>query len=190
MKSDRDVFEIIFFARAGQGAKTIAEIIAQAAVKEGKHVQAFPYFGPERSGAPTKAYVRISDRPIRIHEPIVDPDAVVVLDETLLKTEDAVKNLDKDESFIINTTKTEQEIAKKVKNFKGKIYAIDAAGIALETIGQPRPNSVILGKLIQVTEAIKLDGAIEEFRKIFSLKIGSELTEKNVLAIEKGYNGL
>lgn len=190
MKSGRNIFEIIFFARAGQGAKTIAEIIAQAAIKEGKHVQAFPYFGPERSGAPTKAYVRISDRPIRIHEPIIDPDAVVVLDETLLKSNNVVRNLDKDEFFIINTTKNKQEIAGKVKNFKGKIYTIDANGIALKTIGQPRPNSVILGKLIQVAEAVKLDSAIEEFRRIFSMKIGSDLTEKNVLAIERGYNNL
>jgi len=190
MKLNKDIFEIIFFARAGQGAKTIAEIIAQAAVSEGKYVQAFPYFGPERSGAPTKAYVRISEKSIRVHEPIVDPDAVVVLDETLLKSEDTAKNLDRDESFIINTAKTEKEIAEKVENFKGKIHAIDAVGIARETIGQPRPNSVILGKLIQVTEVVNLESAIEEFRKIFLLKIGSDLAEKNVLAIKRGYNGL
>ena len=190
MKLNKDIFEIIFFARAGQGAKTAAEVIAQAAVSEGKHTQAFPYFGPERSGAPTKAYVRISDRPIRIHEPIVDPDAVVVLDETLLKSEDVAKNLSRDESFIINTARTEQEIAGEVKNFKGKIHAIDAAGIAMEIIGQPRPNSVILGKLIQVTEAVELESVVEEFRKIFALKIGSDLTERNALAIRKGYNSL
>ena len=190
MKLNKDIFEIIFFARAGQGAKTAAEIIAQAAISEGKHVQAFPYFGPERSGAPTKAYVRISDKPIRIHEPIVDPDTVVVLDETLLKSEDTVKKLSRDESFIINTAKAEKEIAEKVKNFKGKIHAIDAAGIAMEVIGQPRPNSVILGKLIQVTEAVELESVVEEFRKIFALKIGSDLTERNALAIRKGYNSL
>ncbi len=189
MKFNKKTFEIIFFARAGQGAKTAAEILAQAATSEGKYIQAFPYFGPERSGAPTKTYVRISNEPIRIHEPIVDPDVVVVLDDTLLKTEEVTKNLDEKESLIVNTDKDEVEIRKIIKNFPGNIKAIDGNLISNEILGQARPNSVILGKLLQVTEVVKLESLKNEFRKIFEKKIGKELTNKNILVLEKGYEG-
>jgi pyruvate ferredoxin oxidoreductase gamma subunit len=190
MKMHKDNFDIIFFGRGGQGAKVISEIVAQAAVKEGKFVQAFPYFGPERSGAPTKAYVRISDKEIRIHEPIVDPDVVVVLDETLLTNQDVTKNLDNDESLVVNSTKKPEEIAKLLKDFKGKTHTIDASGISLKIIGQPRPNSVILGKLVQVTEIVKLENIIEEFKKVFEAKIGREMTDKNIMAIQAGYDSM
>lgn len=183
----KEIFEITFHARGGQGAKVAAEIIAQAATNEGKFVQAFPQFGPERSGAPTKTFVRISDAEIRTHEPVTDPDAVVVLDETILDSENVIENLSKDEFLIINSKKTPEELKDKL-GFEGKIYAVDANGISLEIVGQPRPNTVILGKFVQVTEAIELKSVIEEFRKIFSDKIGKEATEKNVQAIEKAYD--
>lgn len=189
MKYYKDIMEIIFFARGGQGAKTAAEIIAQAAVKEGKFVQAFPSFGPERSGAPTKTYLRIAGKAIRSKEPIVDPDIVVVLDETLLSSQIVTDRLDKNEALIINSVKTPQEI-KNLIHYKGKIYPVDANGISLAIIGQPRPNTVILGKLIKVAELVKLENIIGEFRKIFEAKIGKENCEKNVLAIEKAYDAI
>lgn len=181
--------EIIFFARGGQGAKTAAEIIAQAAVREGKFVQAFPSFGPERSGAPTKTYLRISEKAIRSKEPIVDPDAVVVLDETLLDSQIVTDGLDKNEALIINSVKTPQEI-KNIIHYEGRIYPVDANGISQSIIGQPRPNTVILGKLIKVTELVKMENAVREFRKIFEAKIGKETTEKNILAIERAYDAI
>jgi pyruvate ferredoxin oxidoreductase gamma subunit len=195
MKYHKDIFEIIFYARGGQGAKVAAEIIAQAAVKEGKFVQAFPQFGPERSGAPTKTFVRISDSEIRTHEPVTDPDVVVVLDETILDSEIVTKNLSRDEALIINTKKTGEEILAKLLHpeegvFQGRVYPIDANGISMEIVGQPRPNTVILGKFIQVTEANKLESVISEFREIFEHKIGLEATNKNVQAIEKAYDSI
>ncbi len=190
MKFNKSTFEIIFFARAGQGAKTAAELLAQAAVRESKFVQAFPYYGPERSGAPTKAYVRISTEPIRQHEPVTDPDLVVVLDETLLASQDVSKNLDRDETLIINTKKTASEIRKKVSHFQGVIIPIDALDIALKFVGSPAINSVILGKLVGVSEIVKLESIILEFRKLFTKKIGKEATEKNVQAIQEGYDNI
>jgi len=192
MKYHKDIFEVIFFARGGQGAKTAAEILAQSATYDGKYIQAFPHFGPERSGAPTRTYLRIADKIIRTHEPVVDPDVVVVLDDTLLTSQDVTNNLDKQEALIVNTRMTglevKDELAQKGKNFEGKIYPIDASGISLEIIGQPRPNTVILGKFIQVTEAVELESVVAEFRKIFESKIGKELTDKNIMAIEKAYD--
>ncbi len=192
MKYEKDIFEVIFFARGGQGAKTAAEILAQSAVEEDKFVQSFPSFGPERSGAPTKTYLRISDQPILTHEPIVDPDVVVVLDDTLLGSQNVSNNLDKREALIINSKFSSEEIrtmiAEKGGRFEGKIYPIDADGISLKIIGQPRPNTVILGKFIQVTEVTRLESVVKEFRKIFEEKIGSELTTKNIEAVEKAYD--
>lgn len=197
MKYHKDIFEIIFYARGGQGAKTAAEIIAQAAVVEGKFVQAFPNFGPERSGAPTKTYLRISNKVIRTKEPITDPDVVVVLDDTLLESETVTTHLDKNEALIINTSHDDHEvksiIARNKKSGSGsrmdfKVYSVDANQISMDTIGQPRPNTVILGKFVQVTEAVKLASVVEEFRKIFLEKIGKENCENNVMAIEKAYD--
>jgi len=190
MKFDKNTFEITFFARAGQGAKSVAEILAQTAVFEGKYIQAFPYYGPQRSGAPTRAYVRISSEPIRSHEPVVNPDLVVVMDDTLLETENITNNLDKNETLIINTTKTEEEVRKLVNKFKGNIKAIDATGIAIDMIGQPHFNGAILGKIIKVSSLVKLENVFEQFRKIFEKKLGKEITKKNILAIEKGFDEL
>lgn len=194
MKYYKEMIEIIFHGRGGQGAKVAAEIMAQAAVSEGKFVQAFPSFGPERSGAPTKAFVRISEKEIRTHEPITDPDIVVVLDETLLDSQIVTDNLDKNEFLIVNSRSSAEDIREKLlarsENFAGKIYPIDANGISMEIVGQPRPNTVILGKLIKVSEVAKLESVTEEFRKIFTAKIGEEMTEKNIKAIEKAYDAV
>jgi pyruvate ferredoxin oxidoreductase gamma subunit len=189
MKLHKEIFEIIFHARGGQGAKTAAEIIAQAAVHEGKYVQAFPSFGPERSGAPTKTYLKISNRPIRSHEPVIDPDIVLVLDETLLDGVKVTDNLDSNESLVVNTKLQAHEIAEKI-GFKGKIHPVDANGISMEIIGQPRPNTVILGKFVKIAGMVKLESVIEEFRKIFEDKIGKEACDKNVMAIEKAYDSI
>jgi len=190
MKFNKDTFEIIFFARAGQGAKTIAEILAQVVLLEKKYVQAFPYYGPTRSGAPTQAYVRISDKEIRTHEPIIDPDVVVVLDETLLKSRDVTKNLTEGESLIINTDKSNDEIRKILKNFRGNIKTVDADSISEDILGQKRANVVILGKLIQITEIVKLKNIDKALKKIFAKKIGKEFVEKNIKAVEAGYDSI
>lgn len=189
MKLDKKIFEIIFHARGGQGAKTAAELLAQAALKEGKFIQAFPDFGPERTGAPMKTFVRISDEPIRTHEPVVDPDMVVIVDETLLGKIDATKNLDENESMIVNTT-SDRESVKQKTGYVGNIYPIDATGLSFEIVGEPRPNTAILGKLLKVSEVVKLENVIDVFREKYTPKIGAEKTEKNVQAIEKAYDSL
>lgn len=189
MKPDKKIFEIVFHARGGQGAKTAAEFLAQAALREGKFVQAFPDFGPERSGAPMKTFVRISDEPIQTHEPVVDPDLVIVMDETLLGIADVSKNLDEQESLIVNSTKNKDAISKET-GYVGNIFPIDATGISLEIIGEPRPNTVVLGKLIKISDVVKLESVIDVFRDKYVSKIGHERTEKNILAIEKAYDSI
>lgn len=189
MKIDKKIFEIVFHARGGQGAKTAAELLAQAALKEGKFVQAFPDFGPERTGAPMKTFVRISDEPIRTHEPVVDPDMVVVMDETLLGIADVSKNLDENENLIVNTTKNSDNIS-ALSHYIGNIHPIDASGLSMEVIGEPRPNTVVLGKLLKVSEIVKLQSVVDVFREKYLEKIGQEKTDKNIQAIERAYDSL
>lgn len=190
MKLNKKSFEVIFFARGGQGAKTASELIAHAAVLEGKFVKAFPHFGPERSGAPTKMFLRVSDEEIRTQEPVNDPDVVIVMDETLIENQDVAYNLDENENLIVNTTSTPEEIRKLIPHFKGAIHTLDANGIALEVTGVSNPNMVLIGQLLKVSEIVSLDSAAEIFREVFMEKIGKELTEKNIQAMEKGYDVL
>lgn len=189
MKIGKKIFEIIFHARGGQGAKTAAELLAQAALHEGKFVQAFPDFGPERTGAPMKTFVRISDEPILTHEPIVDPAVVVIMDETLLGIVEVSKNLDENENLIVNSTKDRGTISQKT-GYIGNIFSIDATGLSAEIIGEPRPNTAILGKLVNITEVVKLESVTEVFREKYLDKIGQEKTEKNIQAIEKAYDSI
>ncbi|PIP26457.1 MAG: pyruvate synthase [Candidatus Moranbacteria bacterium CG06_land_8_20_14_3_00_40_12] len=187
MDKVKNLLEITFFARGGQGAKTAAEILAQGAVSEGKFVQAFPSFGPERSGAPIQTFLRVSNREVRTHEPVLNPDVVVVLDDTLLKTENITRNLKKDAILIVNSVKTAEELSRQLKFF-GKIHAVDADGISLKIIGQLRPNTVILGKIIRIARVAKLESIQKEFRKIFAKKLGKEICARNMEAIKKAYD--
>jgi len=190
MKLNKNTFEIIFFARGGQGAKTASELIAHAAVREGKFVKAFPFFGPERSGAPTKMFLRVSDKEIRTQEPVTDPDVVVVLDETVMDSQDVAKNLDKHEVLIVNSINDKEEIRKRVPHFEGSIHAVDGNGISSDIIGKPSPNMVLIGHLIKISEIVGLESAAEIFREVFTEKIGKDLTEKNIKAMEAGYDSL
>ncbi len=178
----KNIFEIIIYGRGGQGAKTTAEIIAQGAVSEGKFVQAFPEFGPERSGAPVQTFVRVSEKPIKTREPILNPDCFMVLDETLLKVFDEFEKLSQDSFLIINTRRTSEEILKNI-NFKGKLITIDASGLSKEIIGENRPNTVILGKFIEITKVVELENLVKVFRQKYQEKIGIKKTTKNINAI-------
>ncbi|MDA3815056.1 MAG: 2-oxoacid:acceptor oxidoreductase family protein [Patescibacteria group bacterium] len=184
---NKDKYEIIIYGRGGQGAKTTAEIIAQSALAEGRNVQAFPEFGPERSGAPVKTFVRLSNQEIKTREPIVDPDCVLVLDETLLDVIEVTKNLDNKEPLIINSNKSKKEINQKI-GFKGNVIPIDATTISKEIIGENRPNTVILGKFAFVTEKIKVETITGFFRDKYLEKIGKEKTQNNIEAIERAYD--
>lgn len=183
---NKKIYEIIFYARAGQGAKSAAETLAQSAMKEGKNVQAFPYYGPQRSGAPTRVYVKISESEIRSHEPVKSPDLLVIMDETLLETEYVKNKLKVSDKIIVNTSKNVEEV-KKIICEDCEIDVIDANGIAKELTGKEKPNGVILGKIVGVSGVVKLNGVIEEFTNIFKSKLSDDLVEQNILAIKKGF---
>lgn len=182
-----NIFELIVYGRGGQGAKTSAELIVQAALESGKQVQAFPEFGPERSGAPVKSFVRISELPIRTHEPISSPDCLLILDETILEAINVFENFDSKNPVIINSKKSGQEFVGKFGS-SGKIITIDASGISMDIIGENRPNTVILGKFCFVTEVIDLEELKKAFKEKYQNKLGNEKVRLNIEAMEKAYH--
>lgn len=186
----RDIIEIRWHGRGGQGAKTAALLFADAALSEGKYIQAFPEYGPERMGAPVQAFDRLSDKPITIHAAVTSPDIVVVLDSTLMKTIDVTLGLPKEGKLIVNTQLTPQELRKNFKIEGRKIYTVDASGIALEKIKRDIPNTPMLGALSKVSGILKLDKMLEDMKKKLEAKFRHkpEVIEGNLEAIEKAYN--
>lgn len=182
-----DLFEIRIHGRAGQGSKTGGQILAYAAFYEGKTVQAFPEYGSERRGAPTVAYTRISNKEIRTHEPILNPDVVIVLDETYIFTLPVTKGLKEDGLLIVNTTKTPDEI-KKITKFNGKVATVDATGISINRVGRDAPNIPTIGSLIKETGILKLESVEKAIEEIFGEKIGKNGVQKNIEALKEGYS--
>mgnify|MGYP004447025797 FL=1 len=148
--------EFRWHGRGGQGATTACLLLADAALAAGKFVQGFPEYGPERMGAPITAYNRISDTRCSVHCNIESPDYVVVVDETLLDSEDVTRGLQEEGAIIINTPKAPAEIRRKLKGWKGRVCTLDARRISEETLGRNFPNSPML------SAAVKVSGVLEE----------------------------
>ncbi|WP_456367299.1 pyruvate/ketoisovalerate ferredoxin oxidoreductase subunit gamma [Thermococcus sp.] len=178
------MIEIRFHGRGGQGAVTAANILASAAFKEGKYVQAFPFFGVERRGAPVTAFTRIDDKPIRIKTQIYEPDVVVVLDPSLLDTVDVTAGLKDNGIVIINTEKSKEEVLEKLKKKPAKLALVDATTIALEILGLPITNTAILGAVAKATGLVNLESVQEAIKETFSGNLG----EKNAKAAEEAFN--
>jgi pyruvate ferredoxin oxidoreductase gamma subunit len=172
------MIEIRFHGRGGQGAVTAAEILAKAAFEDGKYCQAFPFFGAERKGAPVMAFTRIHDKPIRRRYQVYNPDYVVVLDETLLEAVDIFSGLKEGGKVIINT----QNDLKLDNNVE--IHTIDATGIALDVLGVPIVNTVMLGAFSQVTKEATLDSIIKITKETFPGKIGDKNAKAAEIAFE------
>lgn len=183
---DKGIFEIVVVGRGGQGAKTAAEFIAEAALDKGKNIQAFPEYGPERAGAPVKSYVRISNKPIKTYAPVVNPDVVIVIDPTLLNT-DVKEGLTKKGIFIANTNKDKTYVKQKIK-FEGKIHTVDATKISIEAVGKNLPNTPMIGALIKTTDIISLESINKKVEEKFLDKLGKEKTKATIEAIKKAYD--
>ena len=172
------MIEIRFHGRGGQGAVTAAEILAKAAFEDGKYCQAFPFFGAERKGAPVMAFSRINDKPIRRRYQVYNPDHVLVLDETLLEAVDVLSGLKSGGKVIINT-KEDLELG------GADVHTIDATGIALDILGVPIVNTVMLGAFAKVIGEVSLDSIIKITKETFPGKIGEKNAEAAKIAFEK-----
>ena len=182
-----NVVEIRWHARGGQGAKTASELLAEAAFNTGKFVQGFPEYGPERMGAPIAAYNRISDKKIRVHSNIYEPDFAVVLDETLIECVDLTAGLKESGAIIINTSKTPEEIKSALGGYKGKVCTIDARSISEECIGRYFPNTPLLAAIVKVSGIISDDAFIADMEKSLKSKFASkpQVIEGNMNAVKR-----
>lgn len=182
--------EVRWHGRGGQGAKTASQFLGEAALEIGKFIQAFPEYGPERAGAPMKAFTRISDERIYVHSSVTNPNVVIVIDPTLLSSVDVTEGLGDDGILLVNTDKTAEDVRKEVKFTKGKVGTVDATKIALETLKLPMPNMPMLGAFIKTNPIVTIDEIVEVVKSKFLKKIGEEKTNANIEGIKKAYNEL
>ena len=168
------MFQVRIHGRGGQGVVTAAELIAQAAFDEGRHAQAFPSFGSERTGAPVVAFARISDTKIRVREPIMAPDAIIVQDETLLGAIDVFNGLSSTGYVLINSTKELSEFGlKEAVMPPDRIMTVPATQLALEHLGRPVPNAVLLGAFAALTKVVSIDAVNKAITDRFSAKLAA-----------------
>ncbi len=184
----KDLIEIRWHGRGGQGAKTAALLLADVAFNNGLYVQGFPEYGPERMGAPITAYNRLSTTRIRVHSNIYEPDYVVVVDETLIESVDVTAGIKEGGAIIVNTQKSKEEIAKGLaeKGYKGTIYTIDARKISIEALGKYFPNSPMLAAVVKITGVMEEEAFLEDMRKSYAHKFASkpQVIEGNMKALE------
>lgn len=183
----QNLTEIRWHGRGGQGAVTAAKMVAEIAAEHGKCFQAFPEYGPERSGAPIVAFTRLSDEPIQCYSAIEHPTIILVLDETLLPVVDVTEGAPDDAVIIINTEKSPEELAGQF-NFGGrKVYTVPATRIAKQTLGRAIPNTPMVSALSRVTGAFTLEEIESHLRHTFGKKFPEKVVEANVQAARLGF---
>lgn len=183
-----ETLEIRWHGRGGQGTVTAAKVFADACLSGGRYVQAFPEYGPERSGAPLRAYNRISSKELRMHCPVLRPNIVTVVDATLLDGIDVTEGALDDTAFIINSSKDPKELREKLKaKPTQKVFTVDATKIAIECFGRPMPNSPMVGALAMVSGIVSLDVILEDVKKSFGKKFSQKVIDGNLEAVKRGY---
>ena len=186
----KDLVEIRWHGRGGQGAKTAALLLADACLTSGKYIQAFPEYGPERMGAPVTSFNRLSSKPILLHSGVTTPDIVVVLDPTLIESVDVTEGMSSGGSIIINTNKAPDEVKKLMNVPAGvKLFTVDASKISVETIGREIPNTPMLGALMKASGLLDFKEMLVDTKKKLEKKFKNkpEVIEGNIKAIERAY---
>jgi 2-oxoacid:acceptor oxidoreductase gamma subunit (pyruvate/2-ketoisovalerate family) len=175
--------EFRWHGRGGQGAWTASELLARAAIHEGKYIQSFPEFGPERMGAPVKAYTRISDEPIRLHCAVYNPGLAVVMDPTLLATVPVTKGLGEKGILIVNSPKDPKTLKAELKTMEGTVWTVPATDIAMRILGRLITNTAMLGVVARATEVVKM----ESIENAVKARFPGPLAEKNIGVIKEAY---
>ena len=183
----KDIVEIRWHGRGGQGAKTASLLLADAAFNTGKYVQGFPEYGPERMGAPITAYNRISSERSTVHSNNYFPDYVVVVDETLLSAVDVTAGLKKEGAIVINSSKSPAELRPLLKGYEGRVCTIDAGKISEEELGKNFPNTPMLAAIVRVSGVIGEEEFIKDMEGSFKHKFASkpQVIEGNMRALKR-----
>ncbi len=180
------MFQIRIHGRGGQGVVSGAEMLSVAAFLEGRYAQAFPSFGSERMGAPVMAFCRIDDKEIRIREPVLQPDALIIQDQTLLHQVDLFNGLPARGIIVLNSTRTLDELglsgfARGVQQYR--LYTLPATELALKHVGRPVPNAALLGGFAAITRVITLASVLAAIRE----KFPPAVAERNVAAATEAF---
>jgi pyruvate ferredoxin oxidoreductase gamma subunit len=180
-----ELTEIRWHGRGGQGVVTAGKLLAETALGTGQYFQAFPDYGPERMGAPIRAFTRLSSRPIRIHSQIDRPDVVLVLDPTLLGTVSVTEGLKDGGILLVNTSMSPAEIREATGFHTGRVFTVDASHIAIEEMGREITNTPMLGAFAQATGIFEIEDLVEQLRDWFGKKLAPQAVEANVRALER-----
>ena len=178
------MFQSRIHGRGGQGVVTAAEMLSIAAFREGKHAQAFPSFGSERTGAPVVAFCRIDDREIRLREPVMQPDALIIQDPTLLHQVDVFAGVAPGGTILINTSRSFEELGLKELMHRFRTCTVPASEIALKHVGRPLPNAALLGGFAAISGQVSLDSVTAAIHEKFSGKVA----EGNAAAATAAFN--
>ena len=170
----KNITEIRWHGRGGQGAKTASLLLADAAFMAGKYVQSFPEYGPERSGAPITAYNRISDERCTVHSNIYNPDYVVVVDETLLESVDVTAGLNPEGAIIINSAKSASELKPLLKGYTGRVFTVDAGSISRKNLGAYFPNTPMLAATVAVSRCVEPETFIKDMEESYKHKFATK----------------
>lgn len=174
--------EIRFHGRGGQGAVTCVELVAKAAIAEGKYAQGFPSFGPERRGAPVMAFLRVDNGPIRLRQKIYEPDVVVILDPALIYKKAIIAGLKEKGLIIANSPNPAKELREKL-HYKQRLAIVDATKIALDILRVPITNTTMLGALLKVTNLVSKEAMAEALKERFG-----RLAQRNKMAMERAFS--
>jgi len=185
--ASKDMVEIRWHGRGGQGAKMACMLLADVAGLEGKFVQGFPEYGPERMGAPITAYNRISEKRCSIHSNIYEPDYVVVVDETLLDSVDVTGGLKEGGAVIINTPSSPREMRSRLPGWTGKVCTLDARRISEEVLGRNFPNTPMLAALVKVSGVLETERFLAHIEESFQHKFAAkpQVIEGNMATLIK-----
>nr|WP_325224345.1 2-oxoacid:acceptor oxidoreductase family protein [uncultured Oscillibacter sp.] len=183
----KDIVEIRWHGRGGQGAKTASLLLADAAFNTGKYVQGFPEYGPERMGAPITAYNRISSERSTVHSNIYEPDYVVVVDETLISAVDVTAGLKKEGAIVINSGKSPEELRPLLKGYEGRVCTIDAGKISEEELGKNFPNTPMLAAIVKVSGVVNAEEFVKDMEASFKHKFATkpQVIEGNMRALKR-----
>jgi pyruvate ferredoxin oxidoreductase gamma subunit len=183
----KDIVEIRWHGRGGQGAKTASLLLADAAFNTGKYVQGFPEYGPERMGAPITAYNRISSERCTVHSNIYDPDYVVVVDESLIQAVDVTAGLKENGAIVINSGADPEELRPMLKGYKGRVCTIDANRISEEELGKVFPNTPMLAAIVKVSGVVDAEEFVKDMEASFKHKFASEpqVIDGNMRALKR-----
>lgn len=181
-------YEVRWHGRGGQGTVTGAKSLGEAVQGVGKFVVAFPDYGPERRGAPLRAYNRFSDEAIKIHTPIQRPDVVIVVDPTLIGSGAIVSGAKPDTIYIVNTSKPAKAVKKRLGADTQTVFTTPANRISRELFNRTIPNSAMMGAFAKTSDhIINIDQLVKEAGRVFSKMLPPELVEKNLEAMRQGY---